>query len=626
MNLFGLTLRILLPTATLLVVGVWGGLLAWPLAAVLLVTILLTLSWLEVWFFRPLRDLQTVLETTHQDGGIPGVERQDALGVVARALSAHREESQRQVRRQYLHSNLTAFLMLQQGDEPEFSSPALSSASTDDRRTNTLDNLQKGIEKIMLFTQDIYESFVDLRNQIQAIAGRSAGASEEIAGTATSIGSINTRLADITQLLHTMEASMDRVAGAVREMGDSFEEIHRLTERVTSESVDADRLSQNARQGIVQLSQSALSIGKVVAVIDSIAEQTNILALNAAIEAAAAGAFGTGFAVVANEVKELAQQTSRATRMIAEHIQEIQTMSETSVSVAQQVSAIIEHLSTANRKVDQQVTIQTAAARQMLESVQGLSRSAAEILRHAGQLSESTRSVTTATQATAGLAKEIADSSQSASLSAEQVAHQSDAISDLSKMSLTFVSTLCSDTSEVQQQTPVDPSLPQVLTVTAHRAALVEMVRRLSQGLLSSAEGQVPLNEPFDLPRMYAAHIAFTERFLHALHGEDEAAQVGLGASDECPVTRLLPGGKRSAAPDLAGHRALLQLHAEVHEAAVEALAMVRQGSLAEARQAITRFHATQEELFSQLNVLYLTSPEATTNIEPLITWSYTSR
>ncbi|MEO5349039.1 MAG: methyl-accepting chemotaxis protein [Magnetococcus sp. YQC-3] len=607
MNLLGLTLRLLLPAAILLAAGVWGGLLAWPLAVVLLLAVALVMGWLELGLFRPLRDLQEAMGRTHQGGWdetIPGLEREDALGAVARTLVAFREEQRQQLRRLHLHDDLTAFLTLQQG--PEKVSPDFSPASAGSQPLDSLTNLQQGIERIILFTQDIYESFLDLRNQIQAIAGRSDGASEAIAGTATAIGSIDTRLADITQLLHTMEGSMERVASAVHEMGDSFEGIHRLTERVTSESVEANRLSQNARQGIVQLSQSALAIGKVVAVIDSIAEQTNILALNAAIEAAAAGAFGAGFAVVANEVKELAQQTSRATRMIADHIQEIQTMSESSVSVAQQVSAIIEHLSAANREVDQQVTIQTTAARQMLESVQGLSRSAAEILRHAGQLSDSTRAVATATQATSGLAREIADSSQSASLAAEQVAHQSDAISDLSKMALGFVSALRSGASGAPQRSEVAPELSQVLVAT-HHAALAEMVRRLSQGLLS-AEGPVSLSEPFALRRIYAAHMAFTERLLHALHGVDDPAQGELPASDDCPVARLLPGGKRSAIPDPAGHRALLQLHAGVHEAAAEVLAMLRQGSLAEARQAMARFHATQEELFSRLNALYFAS------------------
>ncbi|MEO5364668.1 MAG: methyl-accepting chemotaxis protein, partial [Magnetococcus sp. DMHC-8] len=90
-----------------------------------------------------------------------------------------------------------------------------------------------------------------------------------------------------------------------------------------------------------KLGVSAQEIGKVVAVISNIAEQTNILALNASIEAAGAGEAGKGFAVVANEVKELARQTSEATRMISEKIGQIQETTTAAGVATQQVGEII---------------------------------------------------------------------------------------------------------------------------------------------------------------------------------------------------------------------------------------------------------------------------------------------
>jgi methyl-accepting chemotaxis protein len=150
----------------------------------------------------------------------------------------------------------------------------------------------------------------------------------------------------------------------------------------------AATFGRSADQTVKELSQAALGIGDIVAVINAVASQTNLLALNATIEAARAGEAGKGFAVVATEVKTLANQTSRATEDISKRITEIQEISARSVSEVQTVIALVaqmqdialavaaaaEEQSVATRGIAQNVTDAAARADQAVTSVSELAQ------------------------------------------------------------------------------------------------------------------------------------------------------------------------------------------------------------------------------------------------------------
>lgn len=107
-----------------------------------------------------------------------------------------------------------------------------------------------------------------------------------------------------------------------------------IQETVAKIRIIADVVQQSVKT-INKLSDSSTTIGEIVSVINDIADQTNLLALNAAIEAARAGEQGRGFAVVADEVRKLAERTGKATKEIASMIQSIQTESHAAVGAMQ---------------------------------------------------------------------------------------------------------------------------------------------------------------------------------------------------------------------------------------------------------------------------------------------------
>jgi methyl-accepting chemotaxis protein len=123
-------------------------------------------------------------------------------------------------------------------------------------------------------------------------------------------------------------ANVRTVARASEELSSSITEIERQVTRTRRIVADAATTSTQTREATDALVAKAAEIGEIIALIQTIAEQTNMLALNATIEAVKAGEAGRGFAVVAHEVKSLAGQTTKAAQHIADHALAIQAVTD----------------------------------------------------------------------------------------------------------------------------------------------------------------------------------------------------------------------------------------------------------------------------------------------------------
>jgi len=224
-----------------------------------------------------------------------------------------------------------------------------------------------------------------LRQMIQSIAGTAehvASASEEISSSATEQSQGAETQKDQTAQVATAMQEMSSTVLQVSENSNKAAESSRraaetarhggsiVDETLTKMRVIADSVSGTAKK-MEELGKSSDQIGHIIGVIDDIADQTNLLALNAAIEAARAGEQGRGFAVVADEVRKLAERTTTATKEIAQMIKNIQDETKIAVTAMEE----------GNKQVEEGVK-STAQAGDSLKEIIHMSEEVGEMITH----------------------------------------------------------------------------------------------------------------------------------------------------------------------------------------------------------------------------------------------------
>ena len=287
----------------------------------------------------PIADMTTAmgeLAGGNLDVNVPGQDRRDEIGEMAKAV-------------QVFKTNME------------------ESRTYEAEREREAQQKQRRAEHIESRTRDFDVAVAASLNSFGSAGQQMMSSAETMSSVAEET---NAQSSAVATAAEQASANVQTVATAAEQLSNSINEIGRQVAQASEISSTAASEANRASDMVNGLDQAAQKIGEVVELINEIADKTNLLALNATIEAARAGDAGKGFTVVASEVKNLANQTAKATDEIGNQIGGIQGATQEAVAVIQSIADTISQVDGISTTIASAVEEQGAATAEIARNVE----------------------------------------------------------------------------------------------------------------------------------------------------------------------------------------------------------------------------------------------------------------
>jgi methyl-accepting chemotaxis protein len=319
-----------------------------------------------------------VLAAGQMNEEVPGCEQRDELGEMARAVQVFKEAM---------------------GEAARLQAEREASSERAVRRGQQL--------------SELIRSFEEKVSKILGLVSAAGSEMQTAATTMTRVADGTTRQTDAcANAAQQASSNVQAVAAATEELSAFVNEMSRQVAQSTTITRRAVEEAAGTNETVGGLAEAAKKIGEIVDLINGIAGQTNLLALNATIEAARAGDAGWGFAVVASEVKSLAQQTTTATEQISSKIVEMQTATNKVVAAIGGIGATIDEVNQIADTIASGIKEQGTATKEIARNVQAAADGAHGVSGAIEKIAEATATTGGAAEGVSEAARQLSNQSE----------------------------------------------------------------------------------------------------------------------------------------------------------------------------------------------------------------------